>query len=136
MWPFWRWKPRPVLIEYLFIDRPRLRSYVEQIKGPLHRELIPTWGVSFSAVGPTVTGRQTSSNRAHTDHEMVEILLKHLRRHGLLASNRPRHDHDIDEVFVLEHARAQKVILQVAPKDKSIPLKEIAGGYLALIPSN
>jgi hypothetical protein len=116
MWRFWRRKrlhkhrPDPGelpsqavrgLTEYLFVDRPRLTAYVEQIAGPVHREKVPTWDVSLSLAGLGVGAKQTSEARAYTEHEMISMLDAHLRRHSLLAFARPTHRHDIEHAFVL-----------------------------------
>jgi len=126
MWPFKGRRVQLGLAEYLFIDRPRLKSYVEQIKGPMRQEKIPTWDVSLSTTGPSLSRKQTSSMRAYTDHEMIEVLLKYLRRNKLLALTRPQHDHDVAEVFVLEKTRAQKAIFPINQSRSPKALKEIS----------
>jgi hypothetical protein len=114
------------LFEYVFVDRPRLKSYVEQIKGPNRIEKIPSWDVSISGTGPHVTGKQTATVREHTDHEMIELLLHHLRRNDLVSFQRPADHHDVQHAFVLERTVARKAIFPLEDKPSSIPLKEIA----------
>lgn len=116
----------PRLAEYLFVDRPRLHSYMDQIKGPVFREKIPTWNVDFSAVGPKVTGSQKSEGRAFTDHEMIDVLVNHLKGNSLLAFSRPQHHHDVDQAFVLERMVATKAIFKASESRLPDPLKGIA----------
>jgi hypothetical protein len=114
------------LVEYLFVDRPRLHSYTEQIKGPVMRDKIPSWNVDVSAIGPKVSGSQKSEARAFTDQEMIDSLVNHLKRNDLLATARPQHHKDVKQPFVVERMVATKAIFRTSENRLPMPLKEIA----------
>jgi hypothetical protein len=93
------------LVEYTFIDRQRLHMYVDQIKS------------------------EKASN-LYSDHEMINVLLRHLGTHNQLANRRPNscNDHwsDDSQPFVRETMEASKAIIPVPDKAKAKGLKDIA----------
>lgn len=103
-------------IEYLFVDRQRLVSYMEQIVGPQRQEKLPSWDVNFSIGGPKVTGTSSSHVRPHTDHEMIKELVSHLSSHGELPGT----------TFALGKMKARKAILHPGDNSAVPHLKQIS----------
>ncbi|MHB0959625.1 MAG: toll/interleukin-1 receptor domain-containing protein [Pirellulaceae bacterium] len=95
------------LVEYLFVDRPRLIRYIEQIKG-----------------------RAALMGRDYSDHEMIEVLTNHLKSNDQLALERPQDSYDSDaddcRPFVWEEILASKAIIPAASSSKVQGLKGIA----------
>nr|WP_281720918.1 hypothetical protein [Nitrosomonas nitrosa] len=114
------------LKEYIFVDRPRLRAYSEQIRGPRSEELVPAWDLNVSVAGPSLTSRRSYSVREFTDHERVEILIAHLRKHKLVTFSEPSARADAKTPFAFESIPARRVILDAHAFAALGELKEIA----------
>lgn len=116
------------IVEYIFIDRVRLKSYIEQLKGPRAFDKIPSWEVGLNLTGPQVKGQQTLNVRPFTDHEMIELLVKHLGKKKQLAVGHPSDHYDghngVD--FGIEEMTARKAIFQVPERSPIRGLNEIA----------
>jgi hypothetical protein len=78
---------KPVLRDYVFIDRNRLLSYFQQISSPnkvLKKQAVPSWTVGLSGTGPQVSATQSSATRNATDSEMIADVERYLKRERLV----------------------------------------------------
>ncbi|MEV0093747.1 hypothetical protein [Streptomyces sp. NPDC050738] len=102
--------------DYLYIDRPRLVSYAEQIGATAAKVKNRQWRVALGLTGPVVEHQRGAAERAANDHELAESVTRHLRKKSELRTTRPASLDDVDEgqaTFVLETMRAQKVIFML-----------------------
>ncbi|TLU61098.1 hypothetical protein FE810_15610 [Thalassotalea litorea] len=77
------------IIEYLYIDNPRLDSYFEQISSPVMYEKVPVWKAVFGLAGPKAEATQIRPGRPFTTHEKVKVFHDYLRKKKLVIENRP-----------------------------------------------
>ncbi|MFD7447203.1 hypothetical protein [Streptomyces sp. NPDC059909] len=115
--------------DYLYIDRPRLVSYAEQIGATAAKAKNRQWRVALGLTGPVVEHQQGSAERAANDHELAESVTRHLRKKGELRTTRPASLDDVDEgqaTFVLETMRARKVIFTLDGGGAPRGLRELA----------
>jgi hypothetical protein len=118
-----------MLLEYLYIDRPRLTSYAEQISATMSSVKRPQWKVALGLAGPTVELQQTATARAANDHELIQSVTRHLQKTGQLRTTRPVSSKDAGEgsvAFVLESMRARKVIFECDEASAPRGLREVA----------
>lgn len=124
---FFTTEPSTRLVEYIFVDRRRLLSYLIQLGASPTYDKLPSWNIGLSLAGPTVTGRQTLAIRALSDHEMITKLTQYLLRTGQLKEGRPVHHLDIQHgPFWIERMTAYKVIFPVVPPQVVRGLQELA----------
>lgn len=118
-----------MLLEYLYIDRPRLKSYAEQIRATMSFVKRPQWKVGLGMAGPTVELQQAATARVANDHEVIQSVTRHLRKKGQLRTTRPVSSEDAEEgsaAFVLESMKARKVIFQCDEDSAPRGLREVA----------
>lgn len=121
-----RWlSPGPPLVEYLFIDEARLRSYAEQLKISHSVDKIPSWNVKFSINGPDVGAQQATKLRPATAHEMITKLMQSLKQNDQLEVGRAP-GREAKYQFTLEETVAQKVLLPLKKAKRVKELKELA----------
>jgi hypothetical protein len=117
-----------MLLDYLYIDRPRLTSYAEQIKATMTSPKRPQWKVALGLAGPTVELQGTTTTRAANDHELIQSVTRHLQKAGQLRTSRPASlgDAEVGSVaFVLESMKATKVIFQCDEDSAPRGLREV-----------
>jgi len=113
--------------DYLYIDRERLVSYLEQTGEPETLRLIKEGSLEVSLAGLKMSGKQSQQYREWTDHEAineVEELLFKVKDVDFQrpishtdADNNPRH-------FVIETTTFTKVVLPI-PKEARLDLREL-----------
>lgn len=116
------------LIEYLYIDKPRLDSYFEQISPPVMYEKVPIWKAALGLTGPKAEATQARPGRPFTTHEKVEIFHDHLKKKKLLIEDRPAKPSDREllddrrspKQFRIETMSAQRVRLSSNDKDEGL----------------
>ena len=115
------------LVEYLFVDFERVIRYLEQFREEEVKEPKRSVSISMSLTGPRLDAKQEQQVRERNLHEQVTSLIKLLRRHNLVQTDRPqRMRMDVNSPFCIETMIAQKVILP-AEELKQIPgLREFA----------
>jgi hypothetical protein len=117
------------IVEYIFVDEKRLRSYLEQIQGPQSYDKIPSWDINLSLTGLAVSGKQVSSPRPYTHNEMIDTLFSHLKQNDLLDYVRPKkpfNDCETGKIFGLEDMMARKAIFPIID-NKNLPgLRQLA----------
>jgi hypothetical protein len=104
-----------MLVEYLYIDRPRLTSYAEQIGATMSRMKQPQWKVALGLAGPSAEYQQAATARVANDYELIQSVTRHLQKTGQLRTTRPVSSNDPQEesaAFVLESMKARKVIFE------------------------
>ena len=116
--------PAPPLVEYLFIDEPRLRSYAEQLEISRSVDKIPSWNVKLSIKGPDVAATQDNKLRPATAHEMITKLIRSLRKNDQLEIERAHVETKYQ--FAFEETVAQKVLLPLKEAKRVKELKDIA----------
>lgn len=99
--------------EYIFVDKRRLDSYVDQIRSPLTADKLPEWSVGLSLAGPKAGGSQKQVTRPLASHEKVEELLTHLRKHKWVTTGSPSTSHGIhtSPTFRIDTVTATRVFL-------------------------
>lgn len=112
------------LRDYLYVDRTRLTSYLEQISSTTTYDKVPSVGVGLSVTGPSVSAEQPRVRRDKSDHEKVSELIAYLERHGHLGHRRPvlvRTDHEDLALpdFVLEQCDAVRVLIPAAAPERN-----------------
>lgn len=118
-----------MLLDYLYIDRPRLTSYAEQIRATMSSTKQPQWKVALGLAGPSVEVQQTATARAANDHELIQSVTRHLKKSGQLRTTRPLSSQDAEAgsvAFVLESMKARKVIFQCDEANAPRGLREVA----------
>ncbi|SEF56493.1 hypothetical protein SAMN05421819_0432 [Bryocella elongata] len=96
--------------DYLYIDRNRIDSLVDQLALPKNATSKRSKKWSLSLSGPKVELGEEDNARSLNDHEKVEFLLGALLRKGLLFGTRPI-EQPAPRGFILEETTARKVIL-------------------------
>ena len=76
------------LLEYLYVDTPRVDAYLEQFAAPVAYDKVPTWKAGISFTGPEVGVSQDRYPRTRTTHEKVDLLLNHLRKTDQMSEGR------------------------------------------------
>jgi hypothetical protein len=112
----------PPLRDYLYVDRKRLDSYLEQISSTSTYDRVPSLGVGVSPAGPSVSAQEPRVRRDKSDHEKVCELIAYLERHGHLRHRRPvliQADHEDLALpdFVLEQCDAVRILIPAAASD-------------------
>jgi hypothetical protein len=118
-----------MLVDYLYIDRPILTSYAEQIGATMSSVRQPQWKVALGLAGPTVEHQRTATARAANDHELVQSVTRHLQKTGQLRMTRPVSAEDAAQAstaFILESMTARKVIFQCDQDGAPRGLREVA----------
>jgi hypothetical protein len=111
--------------EYLYVDRRRLDSYVEQIAGGGTYDRIPTYTASLGLTGPSVEVSSGAQPRDFLVHEKIDRLVDHLRRGGFVAEGRRGTDLGEPEAgFRLETCTAARALLPPAPGSLAIWISE------------
>lgn len=113
------------LTEYLYIDRNRLYSYIEQLNAANVLNNI-TWDFSMGLAGPQIRGQRSTSRPAKPDHAMLSELIKYLDSHGMLSKTREAFYMERQHGFVLEDMTAIKAVFPIPPDTPMHGLKEIA----------
>lgn len=75
--------------QWIYVDRPRLATYVEQIAGPSKKDWVPSLEGSVAISGPRVGGGATRQRRQFSDLEAISVLLKDISASGRLGFERP-----------------------------------------------
>jgi hypothetical protein len=115
------------LYEYVFIDRPRLQSYTEQLGPSTTQDKLPSWKVGLTITGPSVGGSQSTVQRPMSDHEMIVKFTEYLNRTKQIKEGRPKHHHDIGHgPFWIQRMEAQKAIFPVSKSEEIGGLRELA----------
>jgi hypothetical protein len=109
--------------EYLYIDKRRLNSYIEQFRSPVTRDKSLLWQAGISVSGPGASIGQASNTRSLTDHEKIELLLEHLQKTDQLGEGRNL-DYHCETAFRLEQCCAQRAFIPPRPH-ASVPSKGI-----------
>lgn len=76
------------LREYLYIDKTRVDSYVEQLGAPVAYDKVPVVKVGLSISGPKVEASQERPGRERSAHEKVMMLVNYLEKEKLLFHGR------------------------------------------------
>jgi hypothetical protein len=122
--PHVRW--RQTLHDYLFLDRQRIDSYVEQLGGLAASRRKSSNKFSFSIKGPSVETSEEDLIGAASYEEKTEFLLRRLQKKGLLQERRPYEllsgRTDIPS-FILEETSAVPVTI---PKSQLPPELDVA----------
>lgn len=111
------------MIEYLYIDKPRLDRYYEQISSPVKYDKVPVWKVALGLTGPKVESTQVRSGRSPTTHEKTQKFIEHVEEHDLASSERTsldmrrRSEEEEERPFILETLSARRVQIK---KDDSV----------------
>jgi hypothetical protein len=111
------------LIEYLYVDTPRLNSYLEQISPPIIYDKVPSWRVALG-LNPSIEGTVEKHGRQLTSHEKITRLMKYLEKENLMFTWRLREAdrwgdirrHEEPKVFVIETCRATKIWIPPKPE--------------------
>jgi len=77
------------MIEYLFVDAPRLDRYYEQISSPVTYDKVPEWKVALGLTGPRVESTQARPGRVPSTHEKIKRFVDYIDEHDLAADKRP-----------------------------------------------
>jgi len=77
------------LAEYLFLDKPRIERYFQQLSEPVKYDKLPVWKIALSLTGPAVEGTQTHPGREFSFQEKLQKVLDHIQGNGLLSGVRP-----------------------------------------------
>ncbi len=94
-----------------------------QIKGDVKYDIVPTWNIGLSAASPALGANIQKVARKPNYHEMINLLLEHLRKAQQLDVERKRSRGDV--LFCLETIMARKVLFP-ANLTKEIPgIKEL-----------
>jgi len=99
-------KTKP-LVEYIFIDVPRLESYIAQIEGKCG--FVPSYNAGLSITGPAAGATLEKVEHKWTNHEMITKLLDHLEKTDQLKRERGLEMHS-QVLFCLETCVARKVL--------------------------
>jgi len=109
---WWR-RRRPSVKEYLYLDRARIASYVDQLRSPVGFEKVPKLEVGLSITGATAKAQQDRVPRAYTIFEQLAFLETTLRQSHHLESGRyPGKSQEwIDATFRTETCLARRAVL-------------------------
>lgn len=110
--------------DYLYVDKQRLNSYLDQISSTTTHDKSPSLQLDLSVTGISVRADQASRHRDKTDHEKICELIKYLDRHGHLGHHRPslnHTDHDDTKIpdFALEECDAVRVLIPAVDRAAS-----------------
>jgi len=110
--------------DYLYVDKQRLNSYLDQISSTTTHDKSPSLQLDLSVTGISVRADQASRHRDKTDHEKICELIKYLDRHGHLGRRRPSLNHtDQDDTkvpdLVLEECAAVRVLIPAIDRVES-----------------
>lgn len=73
------------LREFIYIDKPRLNIYVEQIRDPMKKVKVPEWSASLSLKGPSAGAKQKVESRPYTITEKIDILVEYLSKNDFIT---------------------------------------------------
>ena len=106
-------KPSPI-IEYLFLDKPRIERYFHQLSSPVHYDKVPVWKVALGLTGPSIEGTQSRKGREFTFQEKLDAFLGHLQSERLISSVRPSfaQSSDSETPFVTESLWARRARIE------------------------
>jgi hypothetical protein len=111
------------LRDYLYVDEPRLDTYVKHFSSTTVFEKVPIWKVVFKLTGPSVEGTQERPARQLSVGEKVELLLDYLKKEKLVDHGRIGRDtysfSQNERVFRLETCQVVSVI--VPPNESATP---------------
>jgi hypothetical protein len=82
-------KNRKGLAEYLFVDKPRIERYFQQLSAPVKYDKLPVWKVALGISGPKVEGSQSQTGREFSFEEKLQRVLSHMQSEDLLSATRP-----------------------------------------------
>lgn len=99
------------LVEYLFVDRLRLDSYVSQFASLTVYDKVPVWSISANLAGPAFDSRQERPARLREDHEKIELLISHLRNNDQLSEARLQDYRTDRRLFCLQRCTARQVFI-------------------------
>ncbi|HEY9285515.1 MAG TPA: hypothetical protein VIP46_18835 [Pyrinomonadaceae bacterium] len=104
---------RKNLAEYLFLDRPRIERYFQQLSEPVKYDKVPVWKVALGLAGPSVEGAQDRPAREFTFEEKLQKVLSHIESEKLLAKTRQRRP-DIEDIkpFIVETVSARRARIE------------------------
>jgi hypothetical protein len=101
------------MIEYLYIDIPRLGRYYEQISLPVVYDKVPVWKVALGISGPKVEGTQSRTGRAPTNHEKIQKFLEYIDERKLVSCERPYFsDNEDEKPFIFEYVCARRAVIR------------------------
>jgi hypothetical protein len=111
---------RKQVMEYLYVDRPRLSAYVDQLRSPIAYDKIPVWSAELSIPGPTAKAEQSRPAREYTLYEQIAFLEQHLRDSNQLATARWDGDKDDNASFRIESFLARRAIITDASSGEKL----------------
>jgi len=107
------------ITEYIYIDKRRLDSYLEQIASPIIYDKVPVWRAALG-LSPSLEGTVEKHGRELTTHEKITKLMNYLNKENLIYTWRlrdrerwgaPTHG----KVFVLETCQATRIWIPPKP---------------------
>lgn len=101
------------LKEFIYVDRPRLDMYFEQVSDPLKKQKVPEWSASLSFAGPTAVGAQKIQLRPYTVTERIGALLEYLNKYRLAVTD--------PHTYVRRHWNLSGDIATVGEQDEHLP---------------
>lgn len=108
------------LVEYLFIDEPRIERYFQQLSAPVRYDKLPVWKVALGLTGPAVEGTQSRLGREFSLNEKLEEVLRHIESEELTTSFDRAVDEWDEKPFVSERLVARQAIIE--RKDKRLKI--------------
>jgi hypothetical protein len=97
------------MIEYIFVDQPRIDMYAEQIADPVKHGRKMVWSASVDLLGPKLKVAQELTSRDRTNAEKVEQVVRFLRQKHLISEGRSSIHRDEEEIeFYEETIRAHR----------------------------
>jgi hypothetical protein len=100
-------RPKAVPRDYLYVDRRRLNSYLEQISSTRAADKPRSIRVGLTMKGPAVAAEPATQYRDKTDHEKVCELIDYLDQYGHLTRRRPAAIQNEDEPFEVPEAEGR-----------------------------
>ncbi len=108
------------LIEYLYVDVPRIERYFQQLSSPVKYDKIPIWKVALSLTGTSAETSQSRPGREFTEHEKIEKVVESIEADRLVANFRTpfgmlwENDISYEVPFVRETITARRVQIEWA----------------------
>ena len=101
------------ILEYLFVDQPRLDTYFEQISDPVAYDKVPVWKVVLGLTGLSAEKTQSRLGRGYTNHEKLTRLVRYLKDKEQLAAERAAHPSNYEKPFTLESMTARRAHIPI-----------------------